>query len=115
MQNKNDARVLSGAILDVAVDLRRNKSTFGKAFQLEMSAENCQQQILVPKGFAHGFVVLSEWADILYKTDEYHFPDSEGGIIFNDLELKIDWKIPLEEMIISDRDKKHKYPERSNF
>jgi len=99
-------RVLSGAILDVAVDLRRNKSTFGKAFQLEMSAENCQQ-ILVPKGFAHGFVVLSEWADILYKTDEYHFPDSEGGIIFNDLELKIDWKIPLEEMIISDRDKKH--------
>lgn len=99
-------RVLSGAILDVVVDLRRNKSTFGKTFQLEMSAEN-YMQILVPKGFAHGFVVLSEYADILYKTDEYHFPDSEGGIIFNDPGLKIDWKIPAEEMIISERDKKH--------
>ncbi len=71
-----------------------------------MSSEN-NKQILVPKGFAHGFVVLSESAEILYKTDEYHYPNSESGIIFNDPDLKIDWKIPEQEMIISDRDKKH--------
>jgi dTDP-4-dehydrorhamnose 3,5-epimerase len=99
-------RVLSGAIIDVVVDLRKNKSTFGKAFQLEMSAEN-NLQILVPKGFAHGFAVLSESADILYKTDEYHFPEAEGGILFNDPALKIDWRIPVGKMIISERDKKH--------
>jgi len=99
-------RVLNGSILDVVVDLRKNKDTFGKSFQLEMSSEN-GQQILVPKGFAHGFVVLSDSAEILYKTDEYHFPSFEGGIIFNDPELKINWKIPEAEMIISERDKKH--------
>lgn len=99
-------RVLSGVILDVVVDLRKDKKTFGTSFQLEMSSEK-GQQILVPKGFAHGFVVLSESAEILYKTDEYHYPASEGGIIFNDPDLKIDWKIPEGEMIISDRDKKH--------
>ena len=99
-------RVLSGVILDVVVDLRRDKKTFGKSFQLEMSSET-GQQIFVPKGFAHGFVVLSESAEILYKTDEYHNPASEGGIIFNDPDLKIDWKIPESEMVISERDKKH--------
>ncbi len=88
-------RVLSGAILDVVVDLRKNKNTFGKSFQLEMSSEN-GRQILVPKGFAHGFVVLTDSAEILYKTDEYHYPDFEGGIIFNDPDLNIDWKIPEE-------------------
>jgi len=99
-------RVLSGAILDVVLDLRKQKSTFGKTFQLELSAEK-NQQFLVPKGFAHGFVVLSDRAEILYKTDEYHYPTSEGGIIFNDSDLNIDWKISESEMIISERDKKH--------
>jgi dTDP-4-dehydrorhamnose 3,5-epimerase len=99
-------RVLSGIILDVVVDLRQWKNTFGKVFQLEMSADT-SQQILVPKGFAHGFIVLSESAEILYKTDEFHFPESEGGIYFDDPALKIDWRIPVSEMIISDKDKKH--------
>ncbi len=110
-QNKPHAqtklvRVLSGSILDVVLDLRKEKKTFGKIFQLEMSSEE-GQQILVPKGFAHGFVVLSESAEILYKTDEFHSPESEGGILFNDPALNIDWKIPLSEMIISDKDKKN--------
>jgi len=107
-------RVLSGSILDVVVDLRKNKNTFGKSFQLEMSSAN-GQQILVPKGFAHGFVVLSESAEILYKTDEYHYPSFEGGIIFNDIDLKIDWKTPETEMIISERDKKHPKLRDANF
>lgn len=107
-------RVLSGVILDVVVDLRKGKSTFGKSFQVEMSSEN-GRQILVPKGFAHGFVVLSDSAEILYKTDEYHYPTSESGIIFNDPDLKIDWKILESEMIISDRDKKHSRLKEAQF
>jgi dTDP-4-dehydrorhamnose 3,5-epimerase len=99
-------RVLSGAILDVVVDLRQNQKTFGKSFQLEMTSEN-GAQILVPKGFAHGFIVISESAELLYKTDEFHFPEFEGGIFFNDPTLNIDWRIPVSEMIISDKDKKH--------
>ena len=99
-------RVLSGAILDVVVDLRKDKKTFGKSFQLEMTSEN-STQILVPKGFAHGFIVLSDSAELLYKTDEFHVPESEGGISFNDPALNIDWRIPVSEMIISDKDKKH--------
>ncbi len=99
-------RVLNGVILDVVVDLRKDKKTFGKAFQLEMSAEK-GQQLLVPKGFAHGFVVLSDSAELLYKTDDFHHPALEGGIAFNDPALGIDWKIPFSEMTISERDKKH--------
>ena len=99
-------RVLSGIILDVVLDLRKEKRTFGKTFELEMSSEK-NQQFLVPKGFAHSFIVLSESAEILYKTDDFHYPEFEGGILFNDPDLKIDWKIPAKEMIISERDKKH--------
>jgi dTDP-4-dehydrorhamnose 3,5-epimerase len=99
-------RVLSGTILDVVLDLRKEKKTFGKTFCLEMSAEK-GQQFLVPRGFAHGFVVLSEYAELLYKTDDFHFPEFEGGIAFNDPALNIDWQIPFSEMIISDRDRKH--------
>ncbi len=99
-------RVLSGEILDVVVDLRKDKKTFGKSFQLAMSSEK-GQQILVPKGFAHGFIVLSDNAELLYKTDEFHSLESEGGILFNDPALNIDWRVPVSEMIISDKDKKH--------
>lgn len=99
-------RVLSGKILDVVLDLRKNKPTFGKVFQLEMSVDR-GQQLLVPKGFAHSFIVLSDSAEILYKTDDYHYPELEGGILYNDLDLRIDWKIPENQMIVSDRDKKH--------
>jgi dTDP-4-dehydrorhamnose 3,5-epimerase len=107
-------RVLSGVILDVVLDLRREKSTFGKTFQLEMSAEK-NQQFLVPKGFAHSFVVLSESAEILYKTDDFHYPELEGGILYSDAALNIDWKIPASEMIVSERDTKHPKLKDANF
>jgi dTDP-4-dehydrorhamnose 3,5-epimerase len=107
-------RVISGAILDVVLDLRKEKSTFGKIFQLEMSAEK-NQQFLVPKGFAHSFVVLSESAEILYKTDDFHYPELEGGILYCDPDLNIDWKISEKEMIISDRDRKHPRLKDANF
>ncbi len=107
-------RVLSGAIMDVVVDLRKDQKTFGKSFQLEMTSEN-GTQILVPKGFAHGFIVLSDSAELLYKTDEFHFPESEGGILFNDPALNIDWRIPVSEMIISDKDKKHPHLADAKF
>ncbi len=99
-------RVLAGAILDVVLDLRKEKSTFGKIFQLQMSDEK-NQQLLVPQGFAHGFVVLSDSAELFYKTDDFHHAELEGGILYNDPALKIDWKIPETELIISERDKKH--------
>ncbi|MBS1486807.1 MAG: dTDP-4-dehydrorhamnose 3,5-epimerase [Bacteroidetes bacterium] len=106
-------RVLAGKILDVVVDLRKEKATFGKVFQLEMEASS--QQLLVPRGFAHGFAVLSDYADILYKSDEFHYPDFEGGIIYNDPSLGIDWQIPEADRIISDRDKKHKLLQHAQF
>lgn len=79
-------RVLSGAILDIVVDLRRKKSTFGKSFILELTSEN-KKQLLVPKGFAHGFLVLSEYAEVFYKTDEFYNRQADGGINFNDPSL----------------------------
>jgi len=107
-------RVLSGTILDVVLDLRKHKKTFGKTFQLVMSAEK-NQQFLVPAGFAHGFIVLSESAELLYKTDDFHCPELEGGILYNDPALDIDWKTPEMEIIISDRDKKHPKLKDANF
>ena len=96
-------RVLSGSILDVIVDLRKGSPTYGKVFSLEISAEN-KKQLLIPKGFAHGFSVLSQTAEVFYKCDEFYNKESEAGILFNDVELKIDWKIPVEKAIISDKD-----------
>jgi dTDP-4-dehydrorhamnose 3,5-epimerase len=99
-------RTLAGSILDVVVDLRKSKSTFGKAYTIELSAEN-KKQLLVPKGFAHGFIVLSESAEILYKCDEVYHPESEGGIMYNDPALNIDWKISPAELLLSGRDQHH--------
>ena len=99
-------RVLFGAIWDVVVDLRVGKPTYSKYFGIELSAEN-HRQLLVPKGFAHGFIVLSETSEILYKCDEYYHPKSEGGIIFNDPDLSIDWKFNESEIILSERDRSH--------
>lgn len=96
-------RVLSGSILDVIVDIRKGSPTYGKVFSLEISAEN-KKQLLIPKGFAHGFSVLSQTAEVFYKCDEFYNKESEAGILFNDVELKIDWKIPVEKAIISDKD-----------
>lgn len=96
-------RVLSGRILDVAVDLRKGSPTFGKSFTIELSAEN-KRQLFVPRGFAHGFSVLSERAEVMYKCDAFYNKQSEGGIRFDDPELNIDWQIPLEKAVVSDKD-----------
>lgn len=99
-------RALSGNILDVAVDIRKGSPTFGKVFTLELSAEN-KKQLLVPKGFAHGYSVISKTAEVFYKCDTFYNKESEGGIAYNDKELNIDWKIPEDEAIISEKDTKH--------
>ena len=96
-------RVLSGSILDVVVDIRKGSPTFGKVFSLELSAEN-NKQLLVPKGFAHGFSVLSQTAEVFYKCDTCYNKDAEAGILFSDAALNIDWKIPAGKAIISDKD-----------
>ena len=96
-------RVLSGKILDVAVDIRIGSPTYGKAFSLELSAEN-NKQLLIPKGFAHGFSVLSETAEVMYKCDEFYYKESEAGILYNDAALNIDWNIPADKAIISEKD-----------
>jgi len=96
-------RVVNGKILDVGVDLRKGSPTYGKHYSVELSAEN-KRQLLIPKGFAHGFSVLSETADVLYKCDEFYHKESEGGIIYNDSTLNIDWKIPADKAIVSEKD-----------
>ena len=96
-------RVLEGKILDVAVDIRKGSETFGKYYAVELSAEN-KKQLLIPPGFAHGFSVLSETAIVLYKCDAFYNKESEGGILFNDPELNIDWGIPHGKEIVSEKD-----------
>jgi dTDP-4-dehydrorhamnose 3,5-epimerase len=86
-------RVIQGEVLDVAVDIRRGSPNFGKWVGAKLSAEN-KRQIYVPGGFAHGFVVLSETAEFLYKCSDFYHPEDEQGILWNDPELRIDWKIP---------------------
>jgi dTDP-4-dehydrorhamnose 3,5-epimerase len=97
-------RVLVGTILDVAVDIRKGSPTFGKSFSVGLSAEN-KKQLFLPPGFAHGFSVLSETADVLYKVDGFYNKESEGGILYNDPALTIDWKIPAGKEIVSDKDR----------
>jgi dTDP-4-dehydrorhamnose 3,5-epimerase len=96
-------RVLRGKILDVVVDIRTGSPTFGKSYSEVLSAKN-KKQLFIPKGFAHGFSVLSEKAEVLYKCDGFYNKETEAGIIYNDPELNIDWKIPANEAIVSDKD-----------
>lgn len=96
-------RVLSGKVLDVAVDLRPQSNTFGKYFSIELSSEN-KKQLFIPRGFGHGFVVLSPTAEFYYKCDDFYSKESESGIIFNDPDLKIDWGIETSQLIISEKD-----------
>lgn len=97
-------RVLEGSVYDVAVDLRKDSPTFGKWVGVELSGEN-KRQFLIPKGFAHGFSVLSETVVFAYKCDEYYHPEAEAGIIYNDPALNIDWKIPENDVKLSEKDK----------
>jgi dTDP-4-dehydrorhamnose 3,5-epimerase len=96
-------RVLNGKIIDVAVDIRKNSPTYGKAFTIELSSQN-KKQLLIPKGFAHGYSVISVVAEVFYKCDSFYHKDSERGIAWNDAALKIDWQIAPEKAIISEKD-----------
>jgi len=97
-------RVISGRVLDVAVDIRKGSSTFGKHVAVELSGKN-KKQLLVPRGFAHGFVVLENDTVFAYKVDSYYSPENDRGILFSDDLLGIDWQIPHDELCLSARDK----------
>ncbi len=97
-------RALSGTILDVVVDLRADQPTYKQYFSLELSEEN-RKQLLVPKGFAHAFVVLSDTASVLYKCDEYYTKSAEGGVRFDEPELNIDWGTSNERLLLSNKDR----------
>jgi len=99
-------RVIKGAVLDVAVDLRKNSPTYGKHVAIELTGEN-HRQLFIPRGFAHGFAVLSDEVLFQYKCDNYYAPQSEGGILWNDPSLHIDWRIPADKVILSEKDTKH--------
>jgi dTDP-4-dehydrorhamnose 3,5-epimerase len=97
-------RVIKGKVLDVTVDLRKDSPTFGKHFSIELSGEN-NKQLFVPRGFAHGFSVLEDDTIFAYKCDNYYNKEAEGGILYNDKELNIDWKLNEEEMVLAEKDK----------
>lgn len=97
-------RTIVGEIMDVAVDLRKDSPSYGKHFKTFLSGDN-NHQLFVPRGFAHGFLVLSEMAVFAYKCDNYYDKSSEGGIIYNDKSLGIDWGFPEEELVLSEKDK----------
>jgi len=96
-------RVLRGAVLDVVVDIRKDSSAYGKVFTVELSADN-KKQLLIPPGFAHGFSVLSDKAEVFYKCDRFYNKEAESGIRFNDPALQIDWKIPADKIVVSEKD-----------
>ena len=97
-------RVLSGVVLDVAVDVRKGSPTFGKYVAVELSAEN-KRQLFIPRGFLHGFSVLSDVAVFAYKCDNLYAPHSEFSVRFDDPDIGVDWKIPFDKIIVSDKDK----------
>ncbi|AEW86466.1 dTDP-4-dehydrorhamnose 3,5-epimerase [Flavobacterium columnare NBRC 100251 = ATCC 23463] len=97
-------RVLEGEVLDVAVDLRPDSDTYGQSYSILLTAEN-KKQFYIPRGFAHGFIVLSNKASFFYKCDNFYNKESEGGLIYNDPTVAIDWGIPESELIISGKDK----------
>ena len=99
-------RVLSGEVFDVAVDLRKGSPTFGKWFGVVLSAEN-KKQFFIPKNFAHGFLVLSDYAEFAYKCTDFYHPNDEGGIAYNDPEIGVEWPVPEGmELIMSEKDQK---------
>ncbi len=99
-------RVLSGEVFDVAVDLREGSATFGKWFGVVLSAEN-KKQFFIPKNFAHGFLVLSDYAEFAYKCTDFYHPNDEGGILYNDPEIGVEWPVPEGmELIMSEKDQK---------
>lgn len=98
-------RVIEGSVLDVAVDIRKGSPYYGQSVVVELNAKD-KNQLFIPRGFAHGFVVLSETATFAYKCDNYYAPAYDSGFLFNDSLVNIDWRIPLEDLILSEKDKK---------
>jgi len=96
-------RVIEGEVLDVVVDIREGSPTYGQSFSIRLSAEN-KIQFFIPRGFAHGYVVLSETAEFFYKCDNFYSKEDEGQVLFNDPQLKIDWEIDLSKAILSPKD-----------
>lgn len=96
-------RVLEGKVIDVVVDIRPGSDTYGEWFSVILSAEN-KKQMFIPRGFAHGFAVLSETAEFFYKCDNFYSKESEGGILYNDPNLNIDWQIPFDKVNLSEKD-----------
>lgn len=99
-------RVVKGRVLDVAVDLRKGSPTYGRYESVELSEDN-HRQLFIPRGFAHGFSVLSDEVIFQYKCDNYYAPQSEGAVIWDDPDLAIDWKIPAQDVLLSDKDRRH--------
>ena len=115
-------RVISGEVYDVAVDLRKGSPTFGKHYGILLSAEN-KKQFLIPKGFAHGFLVVSDFAEFCYKVTDFYHPNDEGGLMYNDPDIAVEWPIPEgmteADLILSDKDKVNasfkQYKEENNI
>ena len=107
-------RCIKGAVLDVAVDIRKGSPTFGKYVAVELTEDN-HRQFFVPRGFAHGFAVLSEEAVFQYKCDNFYNKESEGSVAWNDQELAIDWRIPVEKVLLSEKDKLSKSIAEADF
>lgn len=110
-------RVISGEVYDVAVDLRKNSNTYGKWFGVTLSSEN-KKQFYIPEGFAHGFLVLSEEAEFCYKCTDFYHPEDEGGLLWNDPSIGIEWPINslnIDKLNLSEKDKKHKTLKEENF
>lgn len=107
-------RVIKGVVLDVAVDIRKGSPTFGQHVAVELTEEN-HRQFFIPRGFAHGFSVLSEEVIFQYKCDNFYHPEAEGAIAWDDAELGIDWRIPLEKVLMSEKESKHKSLKNSNI
>lgn len=99
-------RVVKGSVLDVAVDIRKGSPTFGKYVAVELSEQN-HRQFFIPRGFAHGFVVLTDEVVFQYKCDNFYAPQSEGAVAWNDPDLNIDWKVPADKILLSDKDRRH--------
>jgi dTDP-4-dehydrorhamnose 3,5-epimerase len=99
-------RVIKGSVLDVAVDIRKGSPTFGQHVAVELTGEN-HRQFFIPRGFAHGFVVLTDEVIFQYKCDNFYAPQSEGAIAWNDPDLQIDWRVPADKIILSEKDKHH--------
>ena len=99
-------RVVKGCVLDVAVDLRKGSPTYGKYEAVELSEKN-RRQLFIPRGFAHGFCVLSDEVIFQYKCDNYYSPQSEGAVRWDDPDLSIDWRIPAEDVVLSEKDRAH--------